>query len=136
MKTILLSLLLHLSVISANAQEKQGASLWSNEEVKQLNAELYKDCPQYQTSELIKLDIAFCARFEIVEITGNEIPPSELFSSLVLKNKCNPSFQHQGTNFNAKTFNPLHYFFMLKNNQTKWYRVDNTNYFIKINATK
>jgi hypothetical protein len=137
MKTMLLSLLLTFPIALLKAQElKVEKSLWSKDQVKQMNAQVFKDCPQYQEENLVNLDIEFCARFEIIEVIGNEIPPFELFSKVILKGKCNPNFQHQALTFDAKTFNPLHYFFMIKSDQTKWYKVDNTNLFIKINPTK
>lgn len=100
---------------------------------------VYANCLDYTTSEHLAMYKENISKVEIISLSekGESNFSSNLLSSVPLRNKCNHSLVHDSDkNFNAESFNPLKYMFNYHSSKDQYFRVDNTNYVIKINATK
>lgn len=111
---------------------------YSDELIKEMATEVFKDCPQYTTDEYINL---YKKRFEKVSIIKLErgakkqdILITKRLSSIGLKNKCNTELKRDsGDSFDPDKFNILKYFFPInKDVKATYILVDNTNYVIRI----
>lgn len=96
--------------------------------------EVYRDCPEYATTEYLEIYNDMLKKVSIIEVAdfANRYNIENL-SSMSLKNKCNPDLDYDfGDEFAPEDFNPLKYFFDFYASEDKLYRVDGTNYLITI----
>lgn len=98
--------------------------------------EVYLNCPQYRTSELLTIYESQVNRVSILEITPEQVINHPLLSTVQLKKKCNPAITNESSNFIASEFNPLKYFFNYSATEDVYYRIDNTNFVVIISAEK
>jgi hypothetical protein len=95
--------------------------------------EVYSSYDQYKTLSHLQSYEAFIARVSIVHIPYSSSETYKLLSTVPLKNKYNVNLQYDhGTNFNMNTFNPLKYLFSQYPQETVHYRIDGTDYVVKI----
>lgn len=97
-------------------------------------AEVYLNCPQYAHETYFEKYQFNIGQVEILQIDNEEkLSQYNLLSTVMLKNKCNKTLQHDsGLRFSPETFNPLKYFFPFHEKNSAIYRVDGTNYIIRI----
>lgn len=82
-------------------------------------------------SRRLEIITEFLNRIEISErqeYQGKKIP---LLSTIPINNKFNPELK-MDSYYNQNTFNPLKYDFSMTSNEVLLYRLDNTNYIIRI----
>lgn len=108
----------------------------TSEKVTAFAEEVYLNCPQYRTSELITFYEAQVNRVSVLELTPEQIINHPLLSTVQLKNKCNPALTNENSNFIVSEFNPLKYFFNYSATEDVFYRIDNTNFVVIIEAEK
>lgn len=127
-KSILILLLLTGKITFSTAQDiHPKATAYTNE--------VYSDVEIYKTPGHIKMNSDLIKQVEVVKWDKKTSYP--LLSSVPLKNKYNPALSYDtGANFNPANFNPLKYMFDMYNPSVLIYRVDNTDYIVKINPAK
>lgn len=139
MKTIFTFLILFVSLYSFS--QKQVNISFSDQRVKELASEVYGEYSEYQTPELLAFYQQELNKFEIIEVSDEEINSGKynLISTLVLKNKYNQDLDYdKGPNFDIQKFNPLKYFFITSNadGSSPYYRIYQANYLIRYNPNK
>lgn len=109
---------------------------YTDEKVKTLAEEVYKNETQYLTPGHLSMYKTFLNRIEIVEASDDQLKYGgfPLISTLILKNKYNPDLDYdKGPNFDINSFNPLKYFFVIgKDGASNYYRIYNTKYLVKL----
>lgn len=82
-------------------------------------------------SRRLEIITDFLNRVEIYENANLGSKKIELLSSIPINRKYNPDLKLD-TYYNQNTFNPLKYDFNMSSNKILIYRIDNTNYIIRI----
>lgn len=82
-------------------------------------------------SRRLEIITEFLNRVEIYENANLGSKKIELLSSIPIIRKYNPDLKLD-TYYNQSTFNPLKYDFNMSSNEILIYRIDNTNYIIRI----
>ncbi|MBN9293622.1 MAG: hypothetical protein J0G96_06555 [Flavobacteriia bacterium] len=102
---------------------------YSYSDAKRFNDELYKNCPQYQGKEYVKLSYDLLKQIEIVKVDMQEASGYPLLSEVLLMDKCNPelAYDNNTEKFSIKDFNPLKYFLPIGS----FFRIDGTNYLVR-----
>ncbi len=100
---------------------------------------VYSNCLDYTSTEHLEIYKNNISKIEIFKLSekGETTYSISLLSTIQLKNKCNHALTHDDEKtFNIESFNPLKYMFNYHSSKDQYFRVDNTDYVIKINATK
>ena len=82
-------------------------------------------------SRRLEIITEFLNRVEITERTDLSDKKIKLLSTVPINTKYNPNLKLD-TYYNQDTFNPLKYDFSMSSNEVLIYRIDNTNYIIRI----
>ena len=82
-------------------------------------------------SRRLEIITEFLNRFEIVERPEYEGKKFALLSTVAINNKYNSELKRD-TYYNENTFNPLKYDFNMASKEFLFYRLDNSNYIIRI----
>lgn len=108
----------------------------SEERVKELATEVYKDSKEYLQKQHLQFYKELIERVEIIEVSKAEIEKGNypLISTLSLVSKYNSDLDYdKGPNFNILNFNPLKYFWITeKDGSSKYYRIYGENYLIRL----
>ncbi len=111
---------------------------YSDELIKEMATEVFKDCPQYLTNEYIDLYKKRFAKVSIIKLERGakkqDIFITKRLSAVGLKNKCNSNLKYDiGDSFDPDKFNVLKYFFPINEDVKAVYiLVDNTHYVIRV----
>lgn len=104
----------------------------SSDSIYILAQEVYLNCPEYLSNELISIYEALVNRVTIMEVLPEQAENHTLLSQVGLKNKCNPSLGYDNNMTDIALFNPLKYFFNYSASEIVRYRIDGTNYLVSI----
>lgn len=97
-----------------------------------LAQEVFKDCPEYLTDELLNVYKENLNRVTLIEVSSEQAETHKLLSKVGLKNKCNATLNYDNNMTDIYLFNPLKYFFNYSATEIVRYRIDGTNYLISI----
>lgn len=127
-----IQLLVIISPFFGFAQES--VYLIDKNKVAEYALEVYSNCPKYAEEPYHEDYLFQISQVEIFKIDDESaLNQYKLLSTVDLKNKCNSSLIHDvGENFLPENFNPLKYFFPFYNAKPTIYRVDGTNYVVRI----
>lgn len=138
-KMFLTNIALLFFVVNLNAQisENSNSEIIINSTDFQFNTldlakEVFRDCPEYITNELLIVYEEIINRITIIEVSKEQAENHILLSQVGLKNKCNTSLSYDSNSTDIKSFNPLKYFFNYSSTEIVRYRIDGTNYLISI----
>lgn len=140
MKKIALLIVLTFGVTVTSFAQRTISINYTNEKVKTLAEEVYKNETQYLTPEHLASYKEFLNRVEITEATDDQLKYGDfpLISTLTLKDKYNPELNYdKGPDFDINKFNPLKYFFVTdKSGESTYYRIYNTKYMVRLLPNK
>lgn len=109
---------------------------WNNQKMQLFAKEVYNDQTQYLTPEHIEIYQTFVNRIEVITVSKSELDNGNypLISTLGLINKYNIDLDYdKGPNFDINTFNPLKYFWIMKQDgSSEYYRIYGENYLIRL----
>lgn len=138
-KMFLTNVALLFFVLNSNAQisENSNSELHNNAlniefNTTNLAKEVFKDCPEYLTNELLNVYEETINRVTVIEVSAEQAENHILLSKVGLKNKCNASLSYDSNTTDISLFNPLKYFFNYSATEIVRYRIDGTNYLISI----
>ena len=134
MRLLITTLFLTISFLTFS--QKQVKLNLSDERVKELAKEVYQDTEQYLSKRHLQSYKELLNRIEIIEVSKEEIDKGNypLISTLILVSKYNTNIDYdKGPGFNIYDFNPLKYFWVMKEDgSSDYYRIYNENYLIRL----
>jgi len=128
MKKILYSLLF---VVACNVSFSQQTYRGDVSKVEDYLKEVYKNCPQYVNEEQIAMAKDFLSR-TVVHVMPTEDFNHYSLSEITRKNKCNSELLYSVSSFNPSNFNPLKYHFNWYAEESRFYRLEGSDYVIEI----
>ena len=132
MKKTLYSLLFVGTFVAAyNVSFSQQSYKGDVSKVEDFLKEVYKNCPQYVNEEQITIAKDFLSR-TIVHFMPKEDFNHYSLSEITHKNKCNPELLYSVSSFNPSNFNPLKYHFNWYAEESRFYRLEGSDYVIEI----
>ena len=128
-----IQLILAVTPIWANSQTEE---IYTIDKIKVTAyvEEVYQNCPEYTEERYFDDYLYKIGHTEIIKIENEEkLSQYDLLTTVSLNKKCNLALTHDtGENFSPERFNPLKYFFPFYEKNSTVYRVDGTNYVIRI----
>jgi hypothetical protein len=133
MRFTLLFMVFALAYFNYDVRAQQSSNFTPQAKTVAYVDEVYGTFTQYKTPSHMQEYEATLQRITIEHLAYSGTETYTLLSTVPLKNKYNNALQYDnGSNFNASTFNPLKYLLNFYPNQIQIYRIDQTDYIVKI----
>ena len=123
-------------LLQGDSESINNESKLSNSRVVAFSEEVYMNCPQYVTPELLSIYSSQIDRVKLIEVNSRSQKKYPLLSTIPLRKKCNPNLAYDDSVVNILDFNPLKYFFNFNSQENLYYRIENSKYVVVILPSK